>query len=337
VRVLNVNLAELQQNLKRRKKILSIVVKVIIGLGSFGIIYARLRSDFTPDKMQILSDAAFSGHGFILFSICLLLIPVNWGLEAYKWQVITHPVEYISYRRATRSVYSGVCLGNLAPGRATEFLAKIIFFHISNRPKVTVLHFIGGMFQLSVTVIAGFLALIYQLNNFGEGYGWMLRTTSVIGGMLLIGLFISIYKIDTLLNFIAKKISKGAPLENFAYRFTAKSLSQLFGFSILRYMVFYAQFVLILSVFHPLSADYAIFSGIALYFLITTTLPMISVLEAAIRAAVAMVVFKGSGIGDTVLALSSVLIWLINIIIPSIFGYVILLRQNFNFKLFRSK
>jgi hypothetical protein len=90
-------------------------------------------------------------------------------------------------------------------------------------------------------------------------------------------------------------------------------------------------------VFHPVTFNYAIFSGVALYFLITTTLPMISVLEAATRAAVAIVVFRGSGISDTVLALSSVLIWLVNIIIPSIFGYIILLRQNFNFKLFRSK
>jgi len=287
--------------------------------------------------MQLLSQAAFSGKGLSLLFLCLLLIPLNWGIEARKWQIITRPVEYISYRRATKSVYSGVCLGNLAPGRATEFLAKIIFFHISNRPKVTVLHFVGGMFQLSVTVVAGLTALIYQLNNFGDDYSWMVRTTSVIGVLLLLALIICIYKIDSLLNVIAKRISKGEPMEEFVYRFTPKSLAQLFGYSILRYAVFYSQFVIILFVFSPLALDYTVFSGIALYFLITTTLPMISVLEAAIRAAVALVVFKGSGISDTILALSSVLIWLVNIIIPSIFGYLILLRQNFNFKLFKSK
>ncbi len=323
--------------MKRRKKILSIVVKILIGLGSFGIIYARLHSDFTADKVELLSLAAFSAKGLMLLLFCLFLIPLNWGIEARKWQIITRPVEYISYRRATKSVYSGVCLGNLAPGRATEFLAKIIFFHISNRPKVTVLHFVGGMFQLSVTVVTGFIALIYQLNNFGGEYAWMVRTTSVIGALLIVALVVCIYKIDTLLNYLAKKISKGEPMEEFAYRFTPRSLAQLFGYSILRYSVFYTQFVIILLVFSPHVIDYTVLSGIALYFLITTTLPMISVLEAAIRAAVALVVFKGSGISDTVLALSSVLIWLVNIIIPSIFGYIILLRQNFNFKLFRSK
>jgi hypothetical protein len=323
--------------LKSRKKILSIFIKIIIGLGSLTIIYLRLKSDFSPDKLDLLLSSATSREGMFLFLFCILLIPLNWGIEAYKWQLITKPVEYISYRRATRSVYSGVCLGNLAPARATEFLAKIIFFHISNRPKITVLHFIGGMFQLSVTLIAGFTALIYQIGNFGSGYSWMIRSTGVIGGLLLLTLIVAIFKIDSLLNYFSKKISKDNGTAELPYRFTAGSLSQLFGFSILRYMVFFVQFLLVLWMFNGISVNSATLSGIAMYFLVTTTLPMISVLEAAIRAAVALVVFRGAGVSDTVLALSSVLIWLCNIIVPAIIGYAILLRQNFNFKLFRSK
>jgi hypothetical protein len=64
---------------------------------------------------------------------------------------------------------------------------------------------------------------------------------------------------------------------------------------------------------------------------------MISVLEAAIRTAIALVVFKGSGISGSALAFSSLLLWLLNIILPSVFGYLVLLRQNFNFKLFKTK
>ena len=61
-------------------------------------------------------------------------------------------------------------------------------------------------------------------------------------------------------------------------------------------------------------------------------MPMISVIEAPIRAAIALVVFKDAGLSDAGLALASVLIWLVNIIVPSIFGYLVLLKQNFNFK-----
>lgn len=322
--------------MQTRKKILSILIKLLIGVGSFLIIYIRLKSDFTPEKLDLLFASAFSATGVFCFLFCLVLIPVNWGIEAYKWKLITAPIQWISYKTATRSVYAGVCLGNLAPGRATEFLAKIIFFKIENRPKITVLHFVGGMFQLSITIICGFLALVSMLRNFGGDSAWMTYTTSIIGVVLLLTLALCIYRINDLLNFISKKISKQSKIENFDYKFTATSLFKLFGFSAIRYSVFFLQFVLLIFLFHR-EISISIFPEIALYFLITTTIPMISVLEAAIRAAIALVVFKDSGISNSALALSSLLIWLVNIIVPSIFGYVILLKQNFNFKLFKTK
>jgi hypothetical protein len=82
---------------------------------------------------------------------------------------------------------------------------------------------------------------------------------------------------------------------------------------------------------------FVVFFAFSRIIFITTVIPMISALEAAIRAAVAIMVFKDSGISPAALALSSLLIWMVNIILPSIAGYFFLVRQNFNFKLFRNK
>ncbi len=322
--------------MQKRKRILSLIIKLVVGIGSFTIIYLKLKNDFTPDKLSILYASLFSTKGLLALMLAILLIPVNWGIESYKWKIITAPIQWVSYRTATKSVYSGVCLGNLAPGRATEFLAKIIFFKIENRPKITVLHFVGGMFQLSITIIAGFIALMMKLRNFGEDSEWMTYATTSIGIVLLFLLVFSILKINTLLNYISKKISKGEEILDFNYKFNVKSLSQLFGFSAVRYTVFFLQFFLLIYLFdHEITT--AIFPGIALYFLITATIPMISLLEGAIRAAIALVVFKDAGISNSAQAISSLLIWIVNIIIPSIFGYYFLWRQKFNFKLFKTK
>ncbi len=321
--------------MERRKKILSILIKLLIGLGSFVVIYLRLKSDFTPDKLSVLYQTAFSGRGLVVFLLCILLIPVNWGIESYKWMLITRPVEKISYKTATQSVYSGVCLGNLAPGRATEFLAKIIFFKTENRSKVTVLHFVGGMFQLSVTIISGLTVLLYNLNRFAGDNSWMAYLASTLSMIVLAVLIICIYKLDDLLNLISKTVSKKNKLENFKYPFSGSLISKLFLFSVIRYSVFFTQMLLLISIFYP-EAGLSLGPDILLYFLITTIIPMISVLEAPIRAAIALVVFKDSGLSDTTLALSSVLIWLVNIIVPSVYGYIILLRQNFNFNIYRN-
>jgi len=320
--------------LAERKKIISTIIKVLIGLGSFFIIYLRLKSDLTSEKLELLGALAFSLKGIVCFAFCLLLIPVNWGIESLKWKIITEPIEKISFKTAMHSVYSGVCLGNLAPGRATEFLAKIIFFKIENRPKITALHFINGMFQLCITYLFGLTALLLQLKKFEGDNMWLAYTTSAIAVLIFIVFIFCLIKIDLVLNFITKKINKQQTLENFKYPFTAKKLIQLFGLSIIRYFVFALQFLLLIWLFHQQPLSFSIFVGMALYYLITTTIPMISVLEAPIRAAIALIVFHDSGISDTALASSSVLIWLINIILPSIYGYSILLKQNFDFKLF---
>jgi len=320
--------------LLQRKKIVSTSIKLLIGFISFFLIYSRLKSDFTPEKLELLSSLAFSAKGLICFGLCFLLIPINWGIESYKWQIITAPIEKISFKIANYSVYSGICLGNLAPGRATEFLAKIVFFKLENRPKITVLHFINGMFQLCITYLIGLTALIFQLKQFEGDNVWLAYTTSSIA-ILVFGVFIfCLIKINFILNLITKKISKQKSIENFKYPFTAKKLSHLFGFSLIRYCVFSAQFILLIYLFHEENLNIFIFMGIAIYFLITTTIPMISLLEAPIRAAIALIVFQNSGVSNSALALSSVLIWIINIIIPSIYGYSILLKQNFDFKIF---
>lgn len=318
--------------MEQRKKILSILIKLLIGLGSFAIIYLRLEKDFTADKLSVLYTAAFSSKGLFCFVICLLLIPLNWGIEAYKWRLITAPVEKVSYLTATQSVYSGVCLGNLAPGRATEFLAKIIFFSPENRSKVTILHFIGGMFQLSVTILTGLTALLYNLNRFSGSNSWMAYTAGGLSLLVLILLFLCVYNLDYIMKLVSKMISKKKKLEEFKYPFSMALVFKLFALSLLRYSVFFLQMFLLVSIFQE-HFTASLVPGIILYFLLTTIIPMISVIEAAIRAAIALVVFSGSGLSDTALATASVLIWMVNIIVPSIYGYIVLLKQNFNFRL----
>lgn len=321
----------------QRKKIISILIKALVGIASCVIIYSKIKSDLTPANLGMIRGVAFSAGGLFSLFLCLLLVPVNWGLESYKWRLITKPIQNVSFKTATKSVYSGVCLGNLAPGRSTEFLAKIFFFKPENRPVITVLHFVNGMFQFSLTIVVGFFALLFKLNDFDGQYSYIAYMASVIGLLVLVFLAICIYKIDPLLHFISKKISKRNQLVDFKYRFQNKTIFTLFGFSMLRYTVFYSQLSILISLFHPGFFSPATLIGTALYFLISSVLPMISFLEAAIRSAIALVVFKNTGIAHAHIALAVVVLWFMNIVLPSIAGYYFLLKQNFNFRLATAK
>jgi hypothetical protein len=323
--------------LNKPKKIISIVIKSLIGILSVAVVYQRLKSDFNSQNLNILYDSVFSVSGGLSVFVCLLFIPLNWGLESWKWKMITAPVEKISFRTAQRSVYAGICLGNLAPGRATEFLAKIIFFKNENRPNITVLHFVNGMFQLCVTYLIGFIALAFKFRSFAAGYAWIAYLTSAVALLVIVLFVLSLVKIDKVLHFVSRNILKKHDLSDFKYEFTRPLLIKLFGLSLIRYIVFFIQLMLLVNLFSAGAFSFSIGLSIALYFLITTTIPMISVIEPAIRAAVALVVFRDTGVSNTALTMASVSIWMINIIVPSIAGYFILLEQNFDFYFTKAK
>jgi hypothetical protein len=311
------------------------VVKILIGIGSFLFIYYRIKDDLSTENLLLLKNSFSQPAAYFLLLFCLLLIPVNWGIESYKWKLITNPIEEISFKTATKSVYAGLCIGNLAPGRATEFLAKILFFKADNRPTITLLHFVNGMFQLSITILLGLFALIFKFDS-SNGLSNIQFLSIGIFCMLLLAFFLMfVFKFNTLQKWVFGLFKRSLAAKSLPYSFTKNSIGTLFLLSVIRYFVFTTQFVLILKLFYGEMITTPILASVCIYFLFTTVLPMISFIEPAIRAAIAILVFKNTGISEISLVVTAVLLWLINIVLPSIFGYIIILREKFEFNLFR--
>lgn len=322
--------------LSQNKNIITWLVKILIGLGSFALIYWRLNGDMTSENLQALKNSFSSSTSYILLLCCVLLIPVNWGIESYKWKLITSPIENISFKTAMKSVYSGVCVGNLAPGRATEFLAKILFFQPENRPTITLLHFANGMFQLSVTIIAGLTGLFLKFNlNSGLSSSQVIWII-IFCVVLLIVFSLFILRFDAFQTKLIKILKRKIDGNTLPYKFSKEISLRLLSFSVLRYFVFTVQFVLILKLFYNgFSSEYIVIASVFVYFLLTTILPMISIIEPAVRAAIALLVFGGMGYPEITLVISAIMVWLINIVIPSLAGYIIIVKEEFEFNFFK--
>ncbi len=312
------------------KNIITWLVKILIGLASFAIIYWRLKDDLTPENLTALKISFTLSGSYHLLSICLVLVPLNWGIESYKWKLITFPIEDVTFSAASKSVYSGLCVGNLAPGRATEFLAKVLFFKPVNRPTITLLHFVNGMFQLSITIVVGLIALLFK---FDTGNGLSSAQFLLIGifCILLLAFFmLFVFKFNALQKWIFGLFKNTLASKSLPYSFTKNSVSTLFLLSAIRYVVFTTQFVLILKLFYSGPLTSSILASVCIYFLLTTILPMISFIEPAIRAAIAVLVFGGTDINEISLVTTAVLVWLINIVLPSVIGYIIILKEKFD-------
>ena len=104
---------------KHFHKVISLFIKVIILLLSFGYIANKI------------ANSAHTILGFDLeygyLIIALILVPVNWGIETFKWKYLIKKIEYISFSKAFKSILSGVTIGIFTPNRMGEFAGRIFY------------------------------------------------------------------------------------------------------------------------------------------------------------------------------------------------------------------
>jgi len=115
--------------------------------------------------------------------------------------------------------------------------------------------------------------------------------------------------------------------------FSKMLLLKLVVLSMLRYFVFSFQFYLVYRVLSLPMPVMQMASSIAVYFMLTSLIPMISFIEPAIRAAIALFVFNQVNDSYISVVLSATLLWFINVVLPSIIGYLIILKAKINFNI----
>lgn len=294
------------------------------------MIYSRL-SQIPELSFQLLAWLNQPSIIFVLVGSCFLM-PINWGIESYKWKIITNQVESIPYKTAVKSVFMGICLGNIAPGRAMEFLGKIYFFKSENKPSVTILHFINGMFQMLITVLTGICAIAYKF-QLVQSSAQVVYSIIILGVVLIVFFCLAILNVSAIqrkLKFIKWfKFSESTQ----QLSFSKGLLIKLVVLSMLRYFVFSLQFYLVYNVLSLPMPLIQVASSIAAYFMLTSLIPMVSFIEPAIRAAIALFVFNQASDSYISVVLSATLLWFINVVLPSVIGYLIILKSKINFKM----
>jgi hypothetical protein len=93
--------------------------------------------------------------------LSFLLVIVNWGLEALKWQLLLRHSIPVRWFDALKYVLSGVTLGFITPGRTGEFAGRMILLPEGKRLQTIVLSMLGGMAQIIPIVIFGILHISY--------------------------------------------------------------------------------------------------------------------------------------------------------------------------------
>lgn len=258
----------------------------------------------------------------------LFLMPVNWALEAKKWQLLTLRVFNISFRTALKSVLAGLSTGFITPNRIGEFGGRVLYLPSDRRAIGVALSVFSGFTQTLVLATVGIVATLFYTNRFRINLGlsnYLLLSSVVVVFFLLFYFFIP----KAGAHFQKKTLPKRfRQVINAASSFKQIELLHILFVSVIRYLVFSFQFYLMLLFFGiALNALQAIVAIPTLYLLITFT-PSLALSEPAIRGSYAVFVLSVFSENEIGILLSGVLVWMINFVLPMFVGSFFLVRKR---------
>lgn len=305
-------------------------------------IYRQVQHQSDLEQSWKLIRDGLQGEQMKKLVVVILLMFLNWGIEARKWQVLVKGIQSVSFGRAYRAVFSGHALGFSTLNGVGESAGRVIFLSEGNRLRGILLTWVGGMSQVIVMVLCGIFGLLYLRFHLLDATHSLEGLTVVwldallyiisIGILLFILLYFRLSWLIKLLEkipLIAKHKFFVEKLEDFHWR----ELTRLLFFSVLRYVVFVVQYVLLFQVF---GVQVSWVDAVALVFvmlLVLLIVPSISLAELGFRGKISLYLF-GLVSANTVGIVATVAgIWIINQVIPAIAGSLFIL----GIRLFRNK
>ena len=301
--------------------------KLGVTLLTLGLLYhAVFAEKATAEAWRQLLATALTGAGRGPVLAALALVPVNWGLEAWKWYRLARHLEPVTFGRSLRAVLVGLTLGFATPNRVGDYAARILELK-SRRVRALGAVFLGRYCQLVVTVLAGVAGLLYFLLKFYlNGYPGAGLGVSITAVVLCLLVLVPLYRSRLLLAALGiwRPLRRFRPALAVMPTYPARALHVVLAISGLRYGVFCAQFMLLLAAYGvraPLGGGLAAVAGT---FLLKSLVPSLNALaDVGVRELSATHLFSLLGQSALPVLSASLSLWVLNIALPSAAGLLL--------------
>lgn len=286
---------------------------------------------------------ALEGEQSWMFWVVLVLMGVNWGIEARKWQVLLKPLEKISWLTAFKATVAGVAFAINTPNRIGEYGGRVLYLHEGNRVKAISFTIVGSISQFLVTLVIGCGGLIFLLNIHGAEPApiksgpyelWINVILYVVSIAAVLGLIIY-FRLALLVKLI-DNIPAFSRVSNYIRLLEELSIAillRVLSLSFFRYCVFAIQYVLMLKLMQVSVSVWQAFWLVSVVFLVLAVVPTIALAEIGIRGKVSLELFGLFSVNTVGIITASLGIWFINLVIPSLLGSILIFR----IKIFKNK
>jgi uncharacterized membrane protein YbhN (UPF0104 family) len=291
-----------------------------------------------------MKDSAFGVNAWKLVIIIMLMF-LNWGIEARKWQVLVRFIERISFFKAFKAVFSGQALAVNTPNRVGEYFGRVVYLQEGNRLKGIALTIVGSLSQTLITLTAGLVGLYLMRETVTGAITDILTKTQLIqrfpnfapvayelifyGVMTGVLIMLLVY---FELSYLTRLIERLPFVKRYSYLIEKledlhwKTLTRILSLSFFRYVVFLVQFILLLQVFEVDIPFWQAAGLVSVFFLVLAVVPTVTTVELSIRALAAVELFGLVAADKKIEIIATAAgIWVINLIIPALAGSIFIL------------
>ncbi|MDD2284768.1 MAG: lysylphosphatidylglycerol synthase domain-containing protein [Paludibacter sp.] len=285
------------------------------------LVYEITRFDGYDDLLTAFKKS--SGYNLLWLIAVLMLLPVNWLVEALKWKKVCCYKEKQNLNTACKAILSGISSGFVTPNRLGDIVGRMHFLQAENRESAVSLAAVNSLTQNLAILLPGIpLAILFFIQH---------QQSTIQPGTYIFFLVIILLLFSVML-FALPVIARRFKNPKFqAYfssltNYTLRDLVVITGWSLLRFLVFSLQLFLMLQFFGvDLTITQAITSIPVTYLLVTFT-PSFAFSEALIRGSWAIFVIGQFAPNTPGILLAGVGLWFINVIIPVIAGNILILK-----------
>lgn len=288
--------------------------------------YIKLKDNPNLDKIFLIRlELIWLTQSWYMIALPIVLMPLNWLLEAAKWRVLAAPVEELSIGRALAGVLAGLSLGFVTPRALGDYAGRVMYSQSAERYKLVGAVMMGRIAQFFATVFFGLWGLMYF---FMFDFDLFTLIAAIASFILLAALSITLLQMLVLSAGIRSKLGKWVQQYfGLLASYHRKDLLRVQFIAMLRYMVFATQFYILFRLLNISLSDAITLAGISWTLLLKSILPTFNFLsDLGVREAAALYFFEGFNTINSQIVMASFLLWIINLLFPTLVGLFFMLR-----------
>lgn len=311
----------------RRRRFNTWLIRLIKAAVSFTLLYLLLRTIKRDALFEAIANA-----NLLPVILAFVLVPVNLALQSTRWYMLVRTeFDSLSYRRVFDSFLGGLSLGMITPGRVGE-VGRIFLLDVPSRIRLAGLHVLDKMYFAGAVGLLG-PAMLYLMPGFSGALPKSLHAGTVaLVGVLPLFYFLfalSPKPLKALLLAVQLLIgAKGRTLELLrAYDgIKPKHCAWLTAITFTQILIVLTQFFLLSLSLQSVSWLTAAHTYAAALF-VKTTLP-VSLGSLGVGEWAAVSFYARYGIADTTGFSASLMLFVMNVLLPALAGLWVLFRMR---------